>query len=55
MSVGPNQTAIKKAAPATTKLPKGEFPSNIHILKGAGAADGTDARAVGASDKVASK
>lgn len=40
---------------ASTKLPKGEFPSNIHILKGPSGVDGGNSRGPSASGKQASK
>lgn len=55
MSIVPTQAINKKITPAPAKLPKGEFPSNIHILKGAGAVDGADGRAATAGDKSSSK
>lgn len=40
---------------ASTKLPKGEFPSNIHILKGPSGVDGSNSRGASATGKQASK
>ena len=55
MSIGPTQAVNKKATPAAAKLPKGEFPSNIHILKGASGTEGGEGRGVSAGDKGAAK
>jgi len=42
----------KNAATSSTKLPKGEFPSNIHILKGATAENSSNTRGMIASEKA---
>lgn len=42
---------VKKTTPVTTKLPKGEFPSNIHILKGPANPDNSNSRSINSKAK----
>lgn len=45
-----NPTKVKTGV--VSKLPKGEFPSNIHILKGSSQDEDSNIRGVGANSKT---
>jgi hypothetical protein len=50
-----NNPSSKKTAVPGNKLPKGEFPSNIHILKGATGNEAANSRGVSGGHKGSTK